>query len=195
MKTGMNHKGTAMLRTSRLLLRRFAPGDEEAMFRNWTSDPAVSKFMRWTAHQSPAEDRELLENILSQYSRPDFYRWAIVPEDVGEPVGVISLMEVCESDLCYETAYCIGRLWQGQGYVAEALHAVLDFAFRQVGINRVEAYHSVKNPGSGRVMVKAGMLKEGFSPQKYRCSLGFQDCDLYGITRDAWLNRQANQSF
>ena len=57
-----------MLRTSRLLLRRFAPGDEEAMFRNWTSDPAVSKFMRWTAHQSPAEDRELLENILSQYS-------------------------------------------------------------------------------------------------------------------------------
>lgn len=187
MENVWNHKGTVMLRTSRLLLRRFEPTDKEAMFRNWTSDSTVAQFMRWSPHQSLGETEELLGDILSQYSKPNFYRWCLVPDEVGEPIGILSLIPVCEMDSCYEIAYCIGRPWQGNGYVTEAVKAVLDFAFREVKLNRVEAYHSVNNPASGRVMAKAGMQKEGFSPQKYRCSLGYQDCDLYGITRDAWL--------
>lgn len=186
----LQHKGTVTLRTNRLLLRRFLPGDEEAMFQNWTRDPMVSKFMRWAPHQSVQETQEFLGSILHRYQDAGFYRWAIVAEPFGAPIGTIALMPVCENDLCYEIAYCIGHSWWGNGYTAEALQAVLKFGFQEVGINRVEAYHSVNNPGSGRVMEKAGMQKEGFSRQKYLCSQGFQDCYLYGITRDLWLKNK-----
>ena len=181
------HKGTVMLRTRRLLLRRFMPGDEEAMFANWTSDPNVAAFMRWAPHASLEEAKELLADILPQYETPNFYRWGITIEETGELTGILALMPVSESDSCYDVAYCLGRPWQGWGFATEALTAVLAFAFTEVGINRVEAYHSVNNPASGRVLAKAGLAKEGFSPQKYRCSLGFQDCDLYGVTREAWM--------
>lgn len=183
----LHHKGTIPLQTERLLLRPFRPGDGEAMFRNWLSDPEAAKFMRWRPYASVEEARRFLAELISGYAHPDFYRWAIVPRETEEPVGILSLFTASAQDLVCEPAYCVGRDWQGRGYAAEALRAVLGFAFREIGFNRAETYHSLQNPASGRVMQKAGMKKEGEAPQKYRCSLGFQDCALYGVTKAAWL--------
>ena len=41
----MNHLGTKRLETPRLILRPFAEEDAAAMFRNWASDKAVTKFL------------------------------------------------------------------------------------------------------------------------------------------------------
>jgi len=71
-------------------------------------------------------------------------------------------------------------------YDSEAVKAVIDYMFQNTDIERIEAYHSVKNPASGKVMAKAGMRHEGFARSKYKNRDGFQDCDLYGIVRDEW---------
>ena len=49
----MEHLGTRILETDRLILRPFTSEDTEAMYRNWASDPEVSKFLTWPAHTSP----------------------------------------------------------------------------------------------------------------------------------------------
>lgn len=54
----MEHKGTKIIETERLILRPFREEDAEPMFRNWTSDPEVSKFLTWPAHES-VEVRDL----------------------------------------------------------------------------------------------------------------------------------------
>ena len=41
----MNHKGTVTLETKRLILRKFAENDAEAVFRNWASDDEVTKYL------------------------------------------------------------------------------------------------------------------------------------------------------
>jgi len=46
----MNHKGTVMLETEQLILRRFMIDDAEAMFRNWASDSEVTKYLTWSTH-------------------------------------------------------------------------------------------------------------------------------------------------
>lgn len=48
----MEHKGTQRIETSRLILRRAQMTDEEPMFRNWASDPEVTKFLTWPTYQS-----------------------------------------------------------------------------------------------------------------------------------------------
>jgi len=40
----MNHRGTQKLETERLILRRLTEADAEAMFRNWASDPEVTRY-------------------------------------------------------------------------------------------------------------------------------------------------------
>ena len=49
----MEHLGTKILKTERLLLRSFALADAEAMYRGWASDPEVTRFLTWPAHASP----------------------------------------------------------------------------------------------------------------------------------------------
>ena len=56
----MRHTGTLELETDRLLLRRLLSQDAPQMYENWANDPAVTRFLRWEPHKSPAETRELL---------------------------------------------------------------------------------------------------------------------------------------
>jgi len=53
-----------------------------------------------------------------------------------------------------------------------------------VEFNRIEAYHAIANPASGKVMQKAGMKYEGTMRKKYRSHVGFEDSNLYAILRE-----------
>jgi ribosomal-protein-alanine N-acetyltransferase len=56
----LNHKGTITLETERLILRRFAMTDAEAMYANWCADPDVTKYLMWPTHGSIDESRKVL---------------------------------------------------------------------------------------------------------------------------------------
>ena len=48
----MKRCGTQRLETDRLVLRRFERADADAMYRNWASDPEVTKYLTWPAHEN-----------------------------------------------------------------------------------------------------------------------------------------------
>ncbi len=180
----MEHLGTRTIETERLTLRPFRIGDAQAMFDGWASDYEVARYMRWQPHENVAQTREILAEWIAEYGvKPDLYRWAIACKDGDLPIGSIGVFMENEVDQRAEVGYCVGRAFWGQGYVTEALKAVLRYMLLEVGLNRVEAYHSVRNPGSGAVMRKAGMTYEGCARQKYRTKEGFHDSDEYAILR------------
>ncbi len=57
----ITHKGTQIIHTARLTLRRFTIDDAEAMYSNWASDERVTRYLTWRPHESPAATRQLLE--------------------------------------------------------------------------------------------------------------------------------------
>ena len=181
----MRHTGTQTIKTARLTLRKIEQDDAEMMFRNWSSDDEVSRYMRWSTHKNVEETRAIIQNWFDGYIENNRYHWGICLEN-GEMIGSVGVMMTAESDFRAELGYCVGRKWWGQGYTSEAVKAVIDYMFANTDIERIEAYHSVNNPVSGRVMAKAGMRREGFARNKYKNRDGFQDCDLYGIVRDEW---------
>ena len=86
----MNHCGTQRLETKRLILRRLTKSDAEAMFRNWASDPEVTRFLTWPAHTDVNVTRYVLGTWLPQYEKQDYYHWVItVQENEEEPIGTI----------------------------------------------------------------------------------------------------------
>lgn len=180
----MNHAGTVLLKTPRLTLRRFTVEDAEMMYRNWASDPEVTKFMTWPAHGRVDISRMVLESWVGDYSRPDFYQWAI--ESDGEPIGSISVVCMAEDTGMAEIGYCIGKSWWHQGFTSEALSAVMEFLFEVVGANRIQARHDVNNPNSGCVMRKCGMVYEGTTRQSDRNNQGLCDSCIYGILRSEY---------
>lgn len=177
----MNSIGTQTVETQRLILRRFTEDDAQNMYDNWACDPEVTKYLRWAPHQSVEVTSGLLKSWVALYKEPNYYHWAIVLKENDMPIGSIGILDVSELDDSGEIGYCMGKNWWGQGLMTEAAKAVIDFAFKKAGFHRLEAYHSVNNPASGRVMQKAGMTREGVSRQKYKCAMGYQDCVLYAI--------------
>ena len=91
---------------------------------------------------------------------------------------------VNESDMCGDFGYSIGKKYWNMGAASEALKEVLKFGFEVVGFNRIESYHSINNPASGKVMQKAGMTLEGLARQKYRSNAGFEDSYMYSILKE-----------
>jgi ribosomal-protein-alanine N-acetyltransferase len=184
----LQHKGTVILETERLILRKFTLDDADAMFSNWASDPEVAKYMRWDAHKNIDETKNVLLKRIERYSSLSTYHWAIVLKDADMLIGNIVIMISNEYDMCGEAAYCIGRQYWSQGVITEALKAVLKFGLTEVSFNRIEAYHSVNNIASGKVMKNAGMKYEGRMRKKYLSHVGFEDSDMYAILREDLSN-------
>lgn len=180
----LNHTGTITLTTERLILRRFTNYDVEAVYNNWASDCEVSKYMKKQHHKNIEETKLKVHDWVNRYEHKNFYQWAITFKEKDEPIGVIGLSVINESDMCGNFNYIISRKFSGLGVTSEALKEVLKFAFETIGFNRIESYHSVNNPASGKVMLKAGMILEGLARQKYRSNGGFEDSYMYSILKE-----------
>ncbi len=185
----MKHLGTKRLETDRLILRPFAPDDAPAMYRNWANDPEVTRYLTWPVHAGTDVTEKVLAGWVSRYGEPDFYQWAVVPKDVGEPVGSISVVRRDDTVGSVHIGYCIGRRWWRQGITSEALRELLRFFFEEVGVNRVDSRHDPRNPNSGRVMASCGMTKEGTLRQADHNNQGICDCTIYGILADEYFRR------
>ncbi len=143
---------TPALETARLILRRFAPGDEEAVFRLY-SDPEVNRFLPWFPLQSRAEAERLLrEFYLAGYAKPAGWRYAVCRKADNVPIGYVHVDDGEAKDL----GYALQKEFWGQGIMPEAGRAVLGQLERE-GVPFVTATHDVRNPASGAVMKKLGM--------------------------------------
>ena len=177
----MQHRGTVLLETPRLVLRRFVESDADAAFRNWEGDASVTKFLRWQAYTDPATAAQTLRAWIARYEDPAFYQWAIVPKELGEPIGTISVVDQDARTRMVHIGYCIGSRWWGRGFMSEAFSAVIDFFFDEVGVNRIESMHDPNNPASGRVMQKCGLSYEGTLRQADWNNQGIVDACMYAI--------------
>lgn len=177
----MEHKGTCTIETARLILQRFVQEDAQAMYDNWANDPEVTKYLTWPTHTSVDVSRWVLGDWCAQYEKPDYYQWAIVFKEIGQPIGSIAVVEHDDRVSKAHIGYAMGRRWWHQGIMSEALQAVMDFLFDEAGVRRIEARHDPRNPHSGGVMKKCGMKFEGTLRQSDWNNQGICDASWYAL--------------
>lgn len=186
----VDHKGTVRLESERLILRRFCADDMDQIFKNCWSDYEVWKWTNYAPMSCVEDVRDaadmFTEKWLGAYESPKRYSWAIQLKSTNEVVGRLFGMHPDDSIGQIELAYEIGRKWWNQGLMTEAARTVIDFFFKEVGCNRVYAYHASENPASGKVMQKCGMVYEGTLRQGGKCNLGVIDMVYYSILAEEY---------
>ncbi|MEZ3455320.1 MAG: GNAT family N-acetyltransferase [Oscillospiraceae bacterium] len=190
----LNHKGTKIIETDRLLLRPFRSGDAPFMFKNWAGDRDVAKFLTWNAHRSVSDSECVVNMWVAEYNENSCYNWAIVMKDISEPIGGISVARIYDNIGAAEIGYCIGKNWWGNGIMTEAFSAVIPYLF-EVGFNRITAAHAVENPASGRVMQKCGLTYEGTFRQFFRATSGeLLDISFYAVLKEEFSSRKNTET-
>ncbi len=171
------------METERLILRQFTLEDAPKMYENWASDMEVTKYLMWKPHLKVETTMKLLEDWVKGYDDKKRYDWCIEVKENQEPIGSIGVIKVLEQAKLMEIGYCISKKYWHQGIASEAVQAVMNFLFDEVGVNRVEARHDPRNPYSGKVMENCGMYYEGTRIEADWNNSGICDEALYGLTQ------------
>ncbi len=185
------HKGTKTINTDRLILRKFEINDAENMFKNWATDLKVVKYLPWKIHENIEFTRSLLTGWIEKYQNDNEYQWIIHLKEIDEPIGSIGVVRSDESKYSCEIGYCISSNYWSKGIMTEALKAVIDYLFSEIGFNRIIALHDTNNIASGKVMSKSNMLYEGtFRQAGLRDDQYFYDLAQYAILKSDWENNK-----
>jgi RimJ/RimL family protein N-acetyltransferase len=124
------------------------------------SDPLLMRFWPvWTQ----VETEEWVAAQMRQYAQVGFGLWAVTFKGSDEAIGDCGLVRH-EVDGTMETdiGWHLLREHWGQGFATEAAQASRDYAFAQLGVERLVAQIHPENYASRRVAEKIGMtlLKE-----------------------------------
>ncbi|MBQ1388178.1 MAG: GNAT family N-acetyltransferase [Clostridia bacterium] len=141
------------LETERLRLRYINEDDAEAIFYGWASDPEVSKYVTWNAHTNINETKYVLDIWIKEYDDPGTYRWGIERKEDKALMGMIDVVE--QDNGAPVIGYCSAKKYWGNGYMTEALKAVMEELFSD-GINTIKISAVDENIGSNRVIQKCG---------------------------------------
>ena len=149
------------LETERLKLRLIRTTDAEHIYRTWASDPEVTRYLTWQTHESPEDTRKIVDLWVSEYEKEGTYRWGIERKSDGVLMGMIDAVGFRNG--VPAIGYCLGRAFWNNGYMTEALKAVISELFTE-GYDAVFIEAVVENIGSNRVIEKAGFIFTGTRP-------------------------------
>ena len=142
-----------MLKTERLILRRFEESDAENVFE-YAKDPAVGPIAGWPPHKSVGESLDVIRNV---FSAAECY--AVCLKEDGKAIGAIELKlnghtDMTDRDDECELGYWLGRPFWGQGIMPEAAREMLRHAFEDLGMQNVWCGYYDGNTKSKRVQEK-----------------------------------------
>lgn len=170
---------TPILETDRMILRPLTVEDSEHVFKSWTSDPEVARYMVWDVHENIEETINWLKSEQEALDSDINYTWGIMDKKTNKLFGSIGL-NYKEDDDSYTFGYNIMKVYWGKGLTTEAGHRVLEFAKEELGIKKFFCRHAVENIGSMKVMTKLGFKYSNDSTyESYSGKKKFNSKDYY----------------
>ncbi|MFX1822500.1 GNAT family N-acetyltransferase [Acinetobacter sp. AS5] len=115
----------AKLKTTRLELRAYKVGDEISLFQEYCGDIEASKYLQRQVHTTVSQTQQMLQKwSLSYWQHPsEGFSWVIAERKSHLPIGLLTIIQQQNSSL--EVHFGLGPRFQGQGYMLEAMKAVI----------------------------------------------------------------------
>lgn len=181
-----------ILTTARLILRAPADHDLDAIFE-LESDPIAMRYWSKLPMRELDEARASLERAKRFFPERVGLRWSIARREDDAMVGHASLFEFSEQNRRAELGYGQLRRYWGQGYMHEALSAVLDYAFGTLQLRRLEADIHPGNAASLRAVERLGFTREGLLRERWQVGEEISDSVMMGLLATEWQARGAGQ--
>ncbi len=179
------------LETSRLILRPLTRADAPSI-QTVASICEMADTMISIPHPYPnSEVEHYISKQLAEFEKGHSVTFVIERKFERVFSGLIKVRDIEQEHSQAELSFWLAVEAWGQGYISEALKPLLRFAFKDLGLNRLCAYHMVRNPASGKVLQKNGFIQEGLLRQRVRKWGVFEDVALLAILRKDWQGKAA----
>lgn len=179
----MSEQGVVFLEGFKTVLRPPEAADIEA-FRRWMNDPAIRQFLGQFLPQSERMEREWLEKIGKSESDVTL---AVLAKPECPLIGSMGLHRIEWKNRIATTGAIIGDpAYHGKGYGTDAKMALLEYAFHELGLNKINSAVLYSNPRSIAYSMKCGYKIEGRRRQQVFKRGRFIDLVELGVLRREW---------
>ncbi|MEI7768513.1 MAG: GNAT family protein [Chloroflexales bacterium] len=166
------------LHTERLTLRPISRADTSFAVRHFT-DPDVYRFMLDDEPITTAAEAEAIIDFYVATPGDTYTRWVLVRRADGEPLGTCGFHRWSRQHRLAEIGYDLSPQWWGQGYMREAVGAMLRHGVAAMGLHRIEALVAVDNARSAHLLQAMGFAREGILRDSTFSGGRFHDHALY----------------
>jgi len=175
------------LRTERLLLRPFRDSDAPALFAMF-SDERVTRYLARPPWTSVDQANTYIATCNAALAAGESVRLGLETLDGGALIGECVLFHFAEESRRAELGYSLAPDAWGHGFMQEAARAMLDFAFADLGLNRIEAEIDPRNGPSARILERLAFRREGLLRERWIVAGEVSDSGLYGLLRSDWMS-------
>jgi RimJ/RimL family protein N-acetyltransferase len=175
------------IETQRLRIRRLTEEDIPNLL-SYRNDPNVARYQSWE-HIDEQEARALIRDMedVEPGMRGVYFQFAIALRTSDEIIGDAMLFVTADDNRLGEIGYSFARAHQGKGYAIESLHALLDYAFKELDLHRVTALVDTRNIPSIRLLERLGMRREGEFIENAWFKGEWCNEYLYAVLQREWL--------
>lgn len=166
-----------------LTLRRWSRKDAPRLVEAF-DDPDIR---RWHLRRldSRAEATGLVTGWRQDWRRHTAASWAIVHTAAPDTVlGQVGFRSLYLADGLAECSYWVLPEWRRKGLATRAAQVLGDWALDELGLQRLELVHSIRNAGSCRVALGAGFEVEGTKRRLQQHEDGWHDMHLHARVRE-----------
>jgi RimJ/RimL family protein N-acetyltransferase len=181
------------LRTARLRLRLRPFRDADLpVFVAYRQDPGVARYQGWDDTFSREDGQALFDAARGVApGTPGVWFHLAMEERASGTILGDCVLHVREDDPRQaEIGFTLARAHQGRGYAAEAVAAVLGYAFGTLGLHRVVAITDARNGAAARLLERVGMRREGHYIQNVWFKGAWGDELSFALLREEWMARR-----
>jgi ribosomal-protein-alanine N-acetyltransferase len=189
----MNWERLPTIEADRVILRWINEEDIDDLYAIF-SNPDVMKYWSTTPLADRSAAAALLKNIHDGFEQHTLLRWGVARRADDKLLGTVTLINFDFDHRRAEVGYALGREHWGNGYVQEALHALLDYAFGVLELHRIEADVDPRNAASIRTLERLGFQREGYLRERWHVGGEIFDGLFYGLLRPDWENLKDSQT-
>ena len=181
-----------MLITGKNIAIRYPRKDDELKFIQAVKN-CTDYHYPWT---SPPNNKEQYVNYLKQCANENQASFFVITKDTNELAGVFNLSNIVRG--CFQSAYLgyYSLLAKSKkGYMTEALELIVNYAFFNLHLHRIEANIQPDNEASIKLVKRIGFVEEGLAKNYLKINGYWQDHIHFALTleraQEFWL-KQAN---
>jgi ribosomal-protein-alanine N-acetyltransferase len=176
------------LPAGRVVLRMLTAADVPALYAVF-SDPEVARYWSRPAMTELCQAEEYLQSILEGYSTASFLQLGVERTSDRGVLGTCTLFHFDWPNRRAEIGYALGSTHWGNGWMTEALRALMRYAFEELGLHRLEADIDPRNISSARSLTRMGFSYEGLMRERWIVNGEVSDTGFYGLLQRDWQPR------
>lgn len=184
----MNLPVTNQLETERLFLRELNPEVYEHLFTK-CNDEEIAAFLNLKSNEELVAEKEKFQKGFTT-AWISLCNFQLIEKSTNAIIGACGFHTVYLQHARAEIGYALSdESKKQQGFMSEAVKYIIAFGFEVKKFNRIEAFASLDNIASVKLLESNGFVHEGLLRSHYYKNGVAEDSAIFGLLKKDWSNK------